>query len=99
MVQGTTALAKLDYYRDLFLMRWKARNEGVPTKQELYLPAQLATLTGLDEDWRTDREFAQDLWRGLRYEPDEHWKMQARLTDSLSSSGEGGNPLQEWGIE
>lgn len=69
-------------------------------KQELYLPAQLATLTGLDEDWRTDREFAQDLWRGLRYEPDEHWKMQSRLTDALAQQKEAGNsPLQEWGIE
>lgn len=66
-------------------------------KHELYLPAELAFLTGLDEDWKADREFAQDLWRGLRHDPTEHWRLQARLTGGLASE-EQGAALREWGV-
>jgi len=66
-------------------------------KQELYLPAEIAFLTGLDDDWKTDREFAQDLWKGLRHDPTEHWRLQSRLTEGLASAEEG-RALRDWGV-
>lgn len=66
-------------------------------KQELYLPAEIAFLTGLDDDWRGDREYAQELWRSLRHDPTEHWRLQSRLTDGLASE-DNGAALREWGV-
>jgi len=66
-------------------------------KSELYLPSELAYLTGLDDDWKADREFAQELWRGLRHTPSDHWRLQSRLTTGLASKEEGA-ALREWGV-
>ncbi|CAE8743060.1 unnamed protein product, partial [Polarella glacialis] len=58
-------------------------------KQELYLPSELAFLTGLDQDWKGDREFAKELWKGLRHTPAEHWKLQDRLLAGLVDEDQG----------
>ncbi|CAE8655166.1 unnamed protein product, partial [Polarella glacialis] len=67
-------------------------------KQELYLPSELAFLTGLDQDWKGDREFAKELWKGLRHTPAEHWKLQDRLLAGLVDEDQG-QALREWGVK
>merc|ERR1719188_2578949 len=66
-------------------------------RQELYVPSQIAFLTGLDERWKAGQNFTRDLWRGLRYDPTEHWRLQGRLTSGLASAREGA-ALREWGV-
>eukprot|EP00931_Biecheleriopsis_adriatica_P050441 TRINITY_DN29205_c0_g1_i1.p1 TRINITY_DN29205_c0_g1~~TRINITY_DN29205_c0_g1_i1.p1 ORF type:complete len:1021 (-),score=208.80 TRINITY_DN29205_c0_g1_i1:207-3269(-) len=66
-------------------------------KQEVYLPAEIAFLTGLDEDWKAHKEFSHELWQDLRHAPREHWKLQAKLMEGLTSE-EHGRSLQEWGV-
>lgn len=67
------------------------------SNMELYLPAELGFLTGLDEDWRADRELSQELWASLRHPPAEHWALQSRLVDGLRSENTG-RALREWGV-
>lgn len=71
-----------------------------PTKrnQELYLPAQVAKLTGQDKEWRHDKAFCQSLWSAFSKKPDEHWRMQSLLVQKLQPGQEGHQPLEEWGM-
>eukprot|EP00811_Abedinium_folium_P028385 NODE_438_length_3049_cov_4.097878.p1 GENE.NODE_438_length_3049_cov_4.097878~~NODE_438_length_3049_cov_4.097878.p1 ORF type:complete len:976 (+),score=232.09 NODE_438_length_3049_cov_4.097878:220-2928(+) len=66
-------------------------------RQDLHLPAELAYLTGVDDDSRSDRTFTRDLWRSLRHDPMSHWRGQAELTERLSNT-EQTSTMQEWGI-
>ncbi|CAJ1450462.1 unnamed protein product [Effrenium voratum] len=62
----------------------------------VYLPAEIAFLTGLDDEWKSDKDFSQSLWQGLRHTPREHWSLQARLLRGLTQDQ---SPLREWGVK
>merc|ERR1719313_55889 len=55
-------------------------------RPEIYLPAQLAFLTGLDDDWHSDQAFSKSLWARLRVDPEAHWERQRKLVEGLSKS-------------
>lgn len=67
-------------------------------KQEVYLPAEIAFLTGLDDEWKQDKDFAAEIWHGLRHIPEEHWRLQARLMTGLNETKQG-EALREWGVK
>eukprot|EP00434_Breviolum_minutum_P035933 symbB.v1.2.031821.t1/scaffold3737.1/size52626/1 len=67
------------------------------SKLEVYLPAEIAFLTGLDDEWRQDKDFAIDLWHGLRHTPQEHWNLQGKLMTGLTEKQ--GEVLGEWGVK
>ena len=67
----------------------------------LHLPAEVAHLTGKDEDWEREPGFLQQLWKDMRMVPGPHWQHQAVLVDGLAEGGQdggAGKPLQEWGL-
>ncbi|CAK9089659.1 unnamed protein product [Durusdinium trenchii] len=68
------------------------------TKQQVYLPAEIAFLTGLDEEWRRDKDFSWELWQSLRHTPQEHWRLQERLMKGLDQPDHG-RALREWGVK
>ena len=53
-----------------FQNRWGTRlTDGQP---HLHLPAEVAHLTGKDEDWEREPGFLQQLWKDMRMAPGPH---------------------------
>eukprot|EP00927_Polykrikos_kofoidii_P004716 TRINITY_DN11868_c0_g1_i5.p1 TRINITY_DN11868_c0_g1~~TRINITY_DN11868_c0_g1_i5.p1 ORF type:complete len:1029 (-),score=115.11 TRINITY_DN11868_c0_g1_i5:97-3183(-) len=67
------------------------------SNKDTYIPSELAFLTGIDEDWTVDRMSKRKLWRALRHDPVEHWRLQSRLTNGLADPVDGA-ALYEWGL-
>eukprot|EP00929_Paragymnodinium_shiwhaense_P112628 TRINITY_DN80898_c0_g1_i1.p1 TRINITY_DN80898_c0_g1~~TRINITY_DN80898_c0_g1_i1.p1 ORF type:complete len:1042 (-),score=161.27 TRINITY_DN80898_c0_g1_i1:64-3189(-) len=75
-------------------------------KPGLYLPAEIACLTGLDDQLRQHRQLLKGLWRDMRQDPTSHWKEQTRLVQGVAAArrvsdgaADGEACLAGWGLQ